>query len=97
MEQKHVCDVQNLGAESSSMSGLPTTAKNFEKVLMLFSPTYLLLSLFINIRVYKLLTEVFADFSLHSRRMDAQQTDSLIDTVIEEEADQGDAGDEIQT
>lgn len=40
---------------------------------------------------------MFADFSLHSRRMGAQQTESLIDAVNEEETDQGDTGDDIQT
>lgn len=40
---------------------------------------------------------MFADFSLHSRRRDAQQTESLINNVIEEEADHGDTGDDIKT
>ena len=40
---------------------------------------------------------MLADFSLHSRRMDVQQTESLIDAVNEEDADQGDTGDDIQT
>ena len=40
---------------------------------------------------------MFVDFSLHSRRMGAQQTEGLIDAVNEEAADQGDTGDDIKT